>query len=369
MDFIACRIVNIPPSGIRTYFDIARTMPEAINLSIGQPDFEVPEPIKRAAIEAIRTNHNGYSPSAGAPELREAIGATLAREFPEWRPTVMVTCGVSGALTTALAACLDAGDEVIFGDPYFVSYPYLVRLLGGEPVPVPLDERFMPDPERFAAAITPRTKVILLNSPSNPTGVVYERARVRAIAELARARDVLLIGDEIYNVLSYDGPAPSPVSFAPEHTLLLRGFGKSYGATGWRLGFAAGPAELIDQMVKVQQYTFVCAPHMAQLAGIEALRTDMSAQVAAYRAKRDLVASELSGAFEFVKPSGGFYVFPRVPRGFADANAFVETAIARKVIVIPGRVFSRKNDHFRISYAVPNEKLREGCRTLSSLVG
>ncbi|HEY3246648.1 MAG TPA: aminotransferase class I/II-fold pyridoxal phosphate-dependent enzyme [Phycisphaerae bacterium] len=367
MDFIARRITNIPPSGIRTYFDIARTMPEAINLSIGQPDFEVPEPIKRAAVEAIRANRNGYSASAGVPELREAIGAALTREFPDWRPTIMVTCGVSGGLTTALAACLDSGDEVLFGDPYFVSYPYLVRLLGGEPVPVPLDARFMPDPERFAAAITPRTKIILLNSPSNPTGVVYERARVQAVAELARARDLLLISDEIYNVLSYDEPVPSPVSFAPERTLLLRGFGKSYGVTGWRLGYAAGPAELIEQMVKVQQYTFVCAPHMAQVAGVEALRTNMSAQVAAYRNKRDLVVAELSGAFEFVRPSGGFYIFPRVPRGFPDANAFVETAIARKVIVIPGRVFSRQNDHFRLSYAVPDARLREGCRILAAL--
>ncbi len=367
MNFIARRAAAVPPSGIRTYFDIARTMPDAINLSLGQPDFEVPEPIKQAAIDAIRANRNGYSPSAGIDALRAAISERLAREFPGWNPTILITCGVSGGLHLALAASLDAGDEVIFGDPYFVSYPDVVRLMDGVPVPVELNQRFTADTDRFAAAIAPRTKAILLNSPSNPTGVVYDRACIRGIAELAVQRGLLVISDEIYNTLTYDGPAPSPVSFAPENTLLLRGFGKSYAVTGWRLAYAAGPKALIEQMVKVQQYTYVCAPHMAQVAGVTALSTDMSAQVNAYRRKRDLVVEELGAAFELVRPSGGFYVFPRVPAKYADANAFVEAAIQRKVIVIPGQVFSQRNDHFRLSYAVPDDRLRQGCQILAGL--
>lgn len=369
MSFIARRAAAVPPSGIRTYFDIARTMPDAINLSLGQPDFEVPEPIKQAAIDAIRANRNGYSPSAGIDELRAAIAAQLAREFPGWDPTILITCGVSGGLHLALAASVDPGDEVIFGDPYFVSYPDVVRLMDGVPVPVDLSDRFMADPERFAAAITTRTKAILINSPSNPTGVVYDQACVQAIASLAVERGLLLISDEIYNTLSYDGPAPSPVPFAPDNTLLLRGFGKSYAVTGWRLAYAAGPKPLIEQMVKVQQYTYVCAPHMAQVAGVTALRTDVSAQVNAYRRKRDLVVDGLGSAFQLVRPSGGFYVFPKISPSFADANAFVEAAIQHKVIVIPGRVFSRQNDHFRLSYAVSDDKLRDGCRILASLAG
>ena len=192
---------------------------------------------------------------------------------------------------------------------------------------------------------------------------------MQAIAELARRHDLLIVSDEIYCLLTYDGPSPSPVRFAPERTLLLRGFGKSYGMTGLRMGYAAGPADVIAEMAKLQQYTFVCAPQPGQHGAIEAMDTDMSAQVTAYRAKRDLVCAELEGAFDFVRPSGGFYVFPKAPDRYESATAFVEEAIRRNVLIIPGEAFSERDTHFRISYAVPDDRIRQGCKVLRSLAG
>ena len=366
---LAERVAGVDASGIRRIFDMAATMSSPMDLSIGQPDFDVPQPVKQAAIKAIDAGCNGYTPTQGLPALRDRLVSRMAEEFPGWDPMVMVTCGVSGGLLLSLMACLDPGNEVIYGDPYFVSYKSLPHLVGGKSVMVDLDDGFQPDPDRFAAAITPRTKLIMLNSPGNPTGVVYDPERVKAIAELARKHDLLVISDEIYELLSYDGRSPTAAEFAPERTLILRGFGKSYGMTGWRMGFAAGPEEIISSMMKIQQYTFVCAPHPAQRAVLTALDTDMSATVNAYRAKRDLVVRELSGAFELVKPGGGFYVYPKVPAKYASATAFVEDAIAHNVLIIPGCVFSEKDTHFRISYAADDAVLKKACGVLCSLAG
>ncbi len=365
--FVAERVKPIGSSGIRRVFDLAATMADPINLSIGQPDFSVPDNIKEAMVRAVREDRNGYTVTRGLPELRERIARQLREEF-DWEPDLFVTCGVSGGLILALSACLDPGDEVLVGDPYFVSYKHLITLAGGVPVFVDLYDDFQLHPERFEAAVTDKTKMMLLCSPGNPTGVVHKEEDVRAITELARRRDLLIASDEIYCDLTYDGRSPSPVPFAPERTLLLRGYGKSYGLTGLRLGYAAGPEAVITQMAKLQQYTFVCAPQPAQFGAMEAMDTDMSVQIEAYRAKRDLVCRELEGAFEFVHPTGGFYVFPKAPDRYASATAFVDDAIARKVLIIPGEVFSERDTHFRISYAAPNEKISRGCEVLRSLV-
>lgn len=370
--FIADHVKTIGSSGIRCAFDLAEKLKDPINLSIGQPDFAVPENIKEAIARAIQADRNSYTVTRGLPELRERIARQLKEEF-DWAPDLFVTSGVSGGLFLALLACINPGDEVLIGDPYFVSYTHLVRLVGGVPVLVDLYDDFQLHPERFAAAVTPKTKMILVCSPGNPTGAVYAEEDVRSIAELARRHDLLIVSDEIYCLLSYDGPAVSPVRFAPERTLLLRGYSKSYAMTGLRMGYAAGPTEVISEMAKLQQYTFVCAPHAAQYGALEAMDTDMSAQVRAYRAKRDLVCAELlrdsnlAPAFDFIKPSGGFYVFPKTPPGFASATAFVEAAGRRNVVIIPGEVFSRRDTHFRISYAAPDEKIRQGCEILRSL--
>ena len=364
--FIAERVKTIGASGIRRVFELGASLKDPIDLSIGQPDFAVPDKVKDAMIEAVRADRNGYTLTRGIPPLRARIQADLKAELGA-EAEVFVTSGVSGGLLLALMACLNPGDEVLIGDPYFVSYPYLVRLAGGIPVLVDLHDDLQLHPERFAAAVTERTKAVLLCSPGNPTGVVFRDEDLKALAELANARDLLLISDEIYSLLNYDAPHGSVVRYAPERSILLRGFGKSYGMTGWRMGFAAGPEELIATMAKLQQYTFVCAPQPAQHACLAALDTDMSAQVDAYRAKRDLVCRELEGVVRFVPPGGGFYVYPEIPAGFTDATAFVEEAIARNLLIIPGEVFSARNTHFRLSYAAPDEKLRAGCAVIRAL--
>lgn len=364
--FVAQHIRAIGSSGIRRIFDLGATMKNPINLSIGQPDYHVPANVKEAMIRAIRGDETGYTLTRGLPELRERISGALEDEF-DWRPDLFITSGVSGGLLLALMACISPGDEVLLADPYFVSYKHLISLVGGTPVLVDLYDDFQLHPERFAAAVTDKTKLVLIGSPGNPTGVVFHEEDIRRVCELARKHDLLVVSDEIYCTLAYDGASPSPVRFVPERTLLLRGFSKSHAMTGLRIGFAAGPSDVINQMAKLQQFTFVCAPHPVQRGAITAMDTDMSEQVSLYRAKRDLVCSELEGVFDFTRPCGGFYIFPKAPAGFPSATAFVDEAIGRNVLIIAGEVFSERDTHFRISYAAPDDKIREGCAILRSL--
>ncbi len=366
--FLAERTALIDASGIRKVFDLGAALADPINLSIGQPDYDVPEPVKHAAIEAIRAGHNSYTVTQGLARLREKIASRLRDEF-DWRPAVVVTSGVSGGLLLSLLVCVGPGDEVIFADPYFVMYKHLVNLVGGRPIMVDTYPDFRLHPEQIRAAITPRSKILMLNSPSNPTGVVLDDEELRQAARIAEEHDLLIITDEIYAELSYDGPCPSVVPHAPDRTLLLRGFSKGHGMTGWRLGYAAGPKPIIDEMTKLQQYTFVCAPSMAQYAGIVALDTPVNDRVAEYAEKRDIVYGELKDAFEVTRPSGGFYIFPKAPDRFAGASAFVEQAIQQNVLIIPGNVFSERDTHFRISYATDNDTVRRGCEALRSLAG
>lgn len=365
--FTSDMVRTLGSSGIRRAFDLSASMKDPINFSIGQPDFPVPDVVKEAITRAVRENRNGYTPTRGLAELRERLTAKLKKEF-DWNPDLFITSGVSGGLVLSLFACINPGDEVIFADPYFVSYPQLVKLARGTSVAVESYGRdFQLDPDRLAAAITPRSKMILLNSPSNPTGIVFREETIKAVAELARKHDLLIVSDEIYEPLCYDGRAVSPAKFAPERTVIIRGFGKSHAMTGLRIAYIAGPGEVITEMAKVQQYTYVCSPHPVQYGALAALDVDMSPQVDAYRAKRDLICKELGETFEFVRPSGGFYVFPKAPRRFATGTAFCEEALKREVIIIGGEVFSRRDTHFRISYAVPDEKIKAGCKILREL--
>ncbi len=366
--FVANHVKPLGASGIRRVFDLAASCSNPINLSIGQPDFPVPANIKDAMIEAIRNDHNDYTVTQGIQPLRERIVRQLHEEL-NWSPEPLVTCGVSGGLLLALMACINPGDEVLMPDPYFVSYKHLVHLVGGTAVPVSTYDDFQPNPDRFAEAVTDRTKIVLLCSPANPTGVVTRDANLAAIAEMAERHDLLIISDEIYDMLVYDGPATSMVRFAPERTVLLRGYGKSYALTGLRLGYAAGPSEVIAQMSKLQQYTFVCAAHPAQYGALAAMDTDMSAEVNAYRGKRDLICKELEDTFDFVRPSGGFYLFLKAPSRFESATSFVDEAIARNLLVIPGNAFSERDTHFRASYAASDDQIRKGCDVLRSIAG
>jgi aspartate aminotransferase/aminotransferase len=366
-NILADRTRYIDSSGIRKVFALAATMKDPVDFSIGQPDFDVPEPVKREAIRAIEEGWNRYSQTAGDGELIEKIAGRIKAEFRWDKPKVMVTSGVSGGILLAFLALINPGDEVIVPDPYFVMYKHLVNMLGGRCVFVDCYPGFGLDAEKIAAAVTERTKLIILNSPCNPTGAVYSEKELKDIAAIASKKDIIILSDEIYNNFSYDSTCASAAKWY-ERTIALRGFGKSYGVTGWRLGYATAGrelAEVIEQMVKIQQYTFVCAPTPFQRAALTAMDCDTTAFVDAYKRKRDLIYEGLKGKFELNRPAGAFYAFVKAPGG--RASEFVEKAIANNVLVIPGKVFSEKDTHFRISYATSDEKIRRGVEILRGL--
>ena len=259
---------------------------------------------------------------------------------------------------------VDPGDEVIVFDPYFVMYRHLATLAGGVSVLVDTYPDFRIDAGRVEAAMTARTKCVVVNTPANPTGVVGTADEMRALAELCRRRDVLLISDEVYRAFCYDHPFATPASWNDD-VLVVDGFSKTYGMTGWRLGYAHGPARLIQEMAKLQQFSYVCAPSMAQYGGVVALDQDLTAQIDAYRRKRDMVVEALSDDFELSLPEGAFYAFPRAPWG--TGTEFVAEAIKNNLLIIPGNVFSQRDSHFRISYAVDDATLRRGLDLLRKL--
>jgi aspartate aminotransferase/aminotransferase len=362
--WIADRMKHIEASGIRKAFDMSKTMKDPINLSIGLPDFDVADPVKAAAIEAIRGGRNAYTVTQGIPELRGRLQEAVDAEFRHADRQVLITSGTSGALLLALCCVVDPGDEVIVFDPYFVMYNNLVALAGGTSVLVDTYPDFRIDLDRVSSAMTPRTKCVIVNSPANPTGVVASADEMRGLAELCRRRDVLLISDEVYRAFCYDHPFATPASWNAD-VLVVDGFSKAHGMTGWRLGFAHGPARLIQEMAKLQQFSFVCAPSMVQHAGVVAMDQDLTAMIDAYRRKRDAVVAALGESFDLPDPDGAFYAFPRAPWG--TATEFVAEAIRRNLLIIPGNVFSRRDTHFRISYAVDDATLARGLDLLRDL--
>lgn len=354
-------MAHFDSSGIRKVFDLARQMSNPINLSIGQPHFDVPATIQQAAIEAIQTGKNGYSPTQGMPVLRDKLQAQVDEKYGHADRRVLITSGTSGGLVLAVLALLNPGDEVIVFDPYFVMYRSLVSLAGARCVFIDTYPDFSIDLDRVQDAITPRTRAILFNSPANPTGAVTGKNEIRQMAALADDRDICLISDEIYNAFCFDEPFVSPAEFNPR-TLVIDGFSKTYGVTGWRLGFAHGPAEILDAMAKLQQYTFVCAPQPLQWAGAAAMDVDMSGYIADYRRKRDLLVDGLSDLYQMATPGGAFYAFPQVPWG--TGTEFVTRCIENQLLVIPGNIFSHRDTHFRISYAADDATIERGVEVL-----
>ena len=367
-NLIAERAGKIDASGIRKVFALGATLKDPINFSIGQPDFDVPEELKEAAIKAIREGQNKYSQTAGDATLKNRITEQVKEEFGWENPAVLVASGVSGGLLLAFLALIDPGDEVIVPDPYFVIYKHVVNMLGGKCVYIDSYPDFDLPVEKIGEAITAKTKMIILNSPCNPTGMVFSEERIKALAKVAADNDILVMTDEIYDKYCYDGDCPSIANYY-EKSLLLRGFSKSYAMTGWRMGYVAAHESLrhvVEEMTKIQQYTFVCAPTPFQQAALAALDYDVSGLVDAYRRKRDLLYDGLSAKFELVKPGGAFYAFIKAP-GSVGATEFVEKAIKNNVLIIPGNVFSEKDTHFRISYATSDDKIRQGVEILRSL--
>jgi aspartate aminotransferase/aminotransferase len=363
-EWIAERMQRFESSGIRKVFELARKLKNPVNLSIGQPDFDVPEPIKAAAHAAIDRGANGYTVSQGISELRSKIHQDIQKLYPKADRDVFVTSGTSGGLLLALCCTVNPGDEVIVFDPYFVLYPNLVALAGGQAIAIDTYPDFEIDLAKVRAALSPRTKAIIVNSPANPTGKVYSRQCLRELALLAKEHKVLLLSDEIYRVFCYDTPYSSPAEFNDD-VLVFDGFSKAYGMTGWRLGYVHGPRRLIDEMIKLQQFSFVCAPSIVQHAGVVAWDYDVSAIVAAYHAKRDRLYNGIKDCFEIVKPCGAFYLFPRAPGG--SGAAFVAEAIEHNLLSIPGNVFSRQDGHFRLSYAADDATIDRGIDLLRRL--
>ena len=362
--WIADRTHAFDSSGIRRVFDLASRLSDPINLSIGQPDFDVPGAVKQACISAIEAGKNGYALTQGMPALRDKLQAQIDAEYGHDDRTVFVTSGTSGGLVLAMLSIVNPGDEVLIFDPYFVMYEPLVRLVGGSPVLIDTHPEFRIDLNQVADAITDRTKLMLLNSPANPTGVTASRDEIRGLAALAAERDVCLVSDEIYRQFCYDEPFLSPASFN-ERTVVIDGFSKSHAMTGWRVGYVHGPTEIIDTMIKLQQYTFVCAPQPAQWAGVTAMDVEVSGHVADYRRKRDMLVEGLSDLYELVVPGGAFYLYPRAPWG--SGTEFVTRAIEHNLLIIPGSIFSRHDTHFRVSYAADDATIERGIEVLRKL--
>jgi len=368
-DYLADRTQLIDSSGIRKVFALAEQLKDPVNFSIGQPDFDVPEPVKKAAIRAIENGFNHYSQTAGEQRLLDKIRNKISADYGWQNPSLMVTSGVSGGLLLAFMATVNPGDEVIVPDPYFVMYKHLVRMLGGKCVFVDTYPDFRLPAEKIERAVTDKTKLLVLNSPANPTGAVYSHQEVQTIAKLAQKHGLLVISDEIYEDFCYDNPCESIGGYY-DGALILKGYSKSYAMTGWRMGYAAATEKLkplLDKMIQIQQYTFVCAPTPFQMAAIEAMELDISGHIHTYRKKRDRIVEGLKGNFDVVKPGGAFYLFAKVPPKYPNATAFVQKAIENNVLIIPGNVFSEKDTHFRISYATTDEKIEQGIEILNRL--
>jgi aspartate aminotransferase/aminotransferase len=361
---LAQRRSLINSSGIRKVFDLAAKLKDPINLSIGLPDFDVPDIVKESAITAIRGGKNRYTLTAGTPELRQAVrDYYTAREVPF--DDVLIASGTSGALFLVFLALLDPGDEVLILDPYFVMYDALIRFIGATVVPVDSYPDFALTRERLEAAWTPRTRMIVLNSPSNPTGRVFTEEECRIAAQFAEEKGIEVLSDEIYEPFTYDGEFLSPARFC-KAPITISGLSKTVAMTGWRLGWIAGPSDLIKACTDIQQYTFVCAPSIAQEAALEGMKFDMRPICDDYRKRRDLIYNGLVNAgYSVTKPNGAFYIFPEAPGG--NGEAFVQRAIDQNLLIVPGNVFSRRNTHFRISYAASVAKIEAGLRVLEKL--
>lgn len=378
---IARRIDRVSASGIRRFFDIAAQMPDVISLGVGEPDFVTPAPIRAAGIRSLEEGRTGYTSNSGLLELRIALSDHLyARYGVRYDPEteLLITVGVSEALQIAAIATLNPGDEVIIPEPCFVAYPAAVIFVDAEPVFVPttVEEAFQVDPERIAAAITPRTRAILLGYPNNPTGAVMPRERLAAIAELAERHDLLVLSDEIYDRLVYGVQHTCFASLpgARERTILLGGFSKAYAMTGWRLGWMAAPADIVAAARKVHQYAIMSAPTMAQYAGVAALRDGepfVAEMVAEYdRRRRAIVAGLNAIGLPTFEPRGAFYVFPRVAHLGMSSEVFAERLLReQQVAVIPGDTFGPSGAGFvRACYAASMEKIKAALERIERFV-
>ncbi|SHM71174.1 aminotransferase [Gracilibacillus kekensis] len=379
--YLAKHVEELKPSGIRKFFDLASKMENVISLGVGEPDFVTPWNVIEASYHSLEQGYTAYTANAGLLELREEISEYLSETFsltfnPENQ--VLVTVGASQAIDLALRAIIEQGDEVIVVEPCFVSYSPAVSLAGGVPVPVSAkaENEFKILPEQVEAAITSRTKAIVLCSPNNPTGTVLSKEELAAISEVVKKHDLIVLSDEIYAELSYDEMATSiaAVEGMIERTVVISGFSKSFAMTGWRLGYAAGPKEIMEAMTKIHQYTMMCAPTMAQHGALEALRNGNDSvrdMKTSYKQRRNFVVKALNEmGLSCHLPGGAFYVFPSIKETGYSSEEFAQKLLEEeRVAVVPGHVFGDSGEgNIRCSYATSIKQLDEAMKRMNRFV-
>lgn len=379
--YLSQRVSSLPPSGIRRFFDILASMPDVISLGIGEPDFVTPHPIVDAGIESLKAGETHYTSNSGILELREALSAHLENLYKiKYDPAneMVITVGVSEAMYLAMTAILDPGDEVIIPTPCFVAYQAEVTLAGGVPVELACryEDDFQPDPQSIRDAVTPRTKAILIGYPNNPTGAVTSREILLEIGKIAEEHDLIVISDEIYDQLIY---GVEHVCFPAlpgmrERTILLGGFSKDYAMTGWRVGYACAPQEILQGILRVHQYTIMSAPTMGQIAALNALKA--GAEHVNYmrneydRRRRLIVDGFNSIGLPTFEPHGAFYAFPKISGTGLDDETFSMRLLQEKsVAVIPGSAFGPGGEGFvRCAYATAFEEIAEALERIEAFI-
>ena len=386
--FIAPHVAALPKSGIRKFFDIVAQRKDVVSLGVGEPDFDTPWHISRAAVAALEEGATHYTSNLGTPELRQSISAYVKRRFGaayDWKKEILVTVGVSEAIDLAIRAITSPGDEILYHEPCFVSYAPAMRLAHGVPVCVAthVEDAFRLTVEALEAKVTPRTKALLLNFPCNPTGATLTRADLKAIAKFVLKHDLLLLADEVYGELIYPDAGgravPKPLSFAGipglrDNLGLLNGFSKAWAMTGYRLGYACGPKDVIDTMMKIHQYGIMSAPTLAQHAGVEAMNhgdADVERMRCEYQRRRDFLVKSLNDmGLETILPKGAFYVFPCIASTGLTSEAFCLRLLEEHdVACVPGTAFGACGEGFiRMSYATSYEKIQLAMERLAVFV-
>ena len=379
---IAEHVRNIPRSGIRDFFEIVQSMKGVISLGIGEPDFVTPWHIREAAIYSLEKGKTGYTSNLGSPRLRRAIAKYVEQHFAvEYNPhdEIIVTVGVSEAIDLALRALLNPGDEVIYHEPCYVSYSPSIQLAGGVPVAVATraEDEFSLKASDLEKVVTPKTRVLMLNFPTNPTGAVMPLEELKKIAAFAVKHDLVVLTDEIYSELTYDDVRHHSIAALPgmkERTLFLHGFSKAFAMTGWRIGYACGPADIIEAMMKIHQYSMLCASIMSQEAACEALergQRSMERMKEEYRLRRNYIVSSLNEAgIPCHSPKGAFYVFPDIRgTGLSSKDFSLKLLDAKKVAVVPGTAFGPSGEGYvRCSYATGMVQIKQACALISDFV-
>ena len=380
-NFVAPHIAGLPKSGIRDFFNLVAERPDVISLGIGEPDFQTPWHIRERAIEAIERGQTRYTANLGTIALRKAIAGYTRERFGcayDWQTETLVTVGVSEGLDTALRAILSPGDEVLYHEPCFVAYAPIVQMAHAVPVPVATRARdgFRPRLEDLEAAVTPRTRALLINFPNNPTGAALTEADTRMIAGFAARHDLLVISDEVYSELTYDIPRVSIAALPgmKERTLFLNGFSKAWSMTGFRLGYACAPAAIIDAMMKIHQYTMMCASSISQAAGVEAVKnslSDIDEMRVSYALRRNFITSRFNEiGLDCLLPEGAFYVFPSIQRtGLSSMEFCVKLLEQESIACVPGSAFGACGEGFiRACYATGMDDVKEAMNRIGAFV-